>query len=91
MDETNGADEEVVRKEVREVIGVTVADVEEGYGILFERKEELRGLVGGYADGIELLPKPRITLVHEEVEDANHAEEENFDLFEEDFDYTTKD
>lgn len=81
VDETNVFDSEEGKSVVRGVIGVGVEDVRVCYGILYERKEELVGLVGEFADGVRRLPEPESMALHGE-EEAVGVEEEDLDVFE---------
>ncbi|EME87217.1 uncharacterized protein MYCFIDRAFT_84197 [Pseudocercospora fijiensis CIRAD86] len=47
-----------VRRRIAMALKMCARDVEVGYGILWEQRSELRGLVGLYAEGVEFLPGP---------------------------------
>jgi hypothetical protein len=77
-----GDEEEVLV--VKQILSVSIGDVEEAYALLYERSEILAGLMGEYAVGIEGLPVPKVVVAAEGDERQAWREEENFDVFDED-------
>jgi hypothetical protein len=91
IDETNASDDDAVKTAIREVIGVTVEDVEHGYEILYERRHDFVVLVGEYAAALEALSLPRSrsdSVLRADEEIVTVAEEDDLDLFEVEFDRT---
>lgn len=78
---SNGDDESAAA--IRDMISVTISNVEEGYALLYERKETFAGLIGQYAACLETLPLPRSSMTSLE-EPVVEEEEEDFDTFESD-------
>lgn len=68
---------------IREVISITASDIEEGYALLYERKEKFATLIGQYALCLETLPVPNFSGRNPE-EPIDEEEEEDFDTFESD-------
>ena len=66
---------------IHAVISVTVTDVEDGYRLLYERKEMFGLLLGQYAAKLDDLPAPLCVDSGRDCEIAKD-EDQNFDLFE---------
>ena len=66
---------------IQYAISVTIVDAEDGYALLYERKEQLRPLVGQYAGYLDNLPRPE-PLSRSREESVGEEESENFDIFE---------
>lgn len=78
-------DDEESAMVLQQILGVSIGNVEEGYTLLYDRLEELVGLIGDHVTGIEGLPKPR-AVEHEEHVDRVETEKEeadNLDVFHE--------
>jgi hypothetical protein len=68
---------------IQYAISVTASNVEDGYALLYERKEKLGVLMGEYAGNLDNLRIPA-SLSRGLEENAREEESEDFDVFEED-------
>jgi hypothetical protein len=66
---------------IQYAISVTISDIEDGYALLYERKEKLGALMGQYAGSLDLLPIP-VSLSRSGQESVREEECEDFDVFE---------
>ncbi len=67
---------------IRQLMCVDEEAVEDGYRLLYERREKLAVLLGVYADRLDRLPLPKRSEAEAE-RDADYVPEEDFDVFEE--------
>ncbi|KAK5171819.1 uncharacterized protein LTR77_003455 [Saxophila tyrrhenica] len=69
---------------IRQSISLDRQEVEDGYRLLYERRNKLAVAMGRYAAEVEKLPTPHSSFrADEEVEKSVDVVEENFDVFEE--------
>ena len=68
---------------IQYAISVTASEVEDGYALLYERKERLAALMGAYAESLDNLPLlPSMSSGLEE--EVREEESEDFDVFDDD-------
>lgn len=75
------ADGEEAAAEIQYTISVVTSDVEDGYSLLWERREMFVHLLGAYSAGLDGLPIPS-NYNDEEKPAVDQDEKENFDTFE---------
>ena len=67
---------------IARILGIDTSDVDRGYRILFERRDQLAGLTGNYSDRVANLPES-VSQVVDQEKDAAVIEEVDFDILEE--------